>query len=443
MTERRRRRVDPVESEIEAALQPGSFIPDRACFTFVSNLEGVAATIGKLVPIEATRAVELYETFLAGCYEKAEELDDSSGSFGQFVSKLFCGWIGARQAAGTDPDVTAARVLSFIDRDQYGLSGGLETLAGKAFDKAGVAAFEKQVRVRFDAAATEPADYPRRHWGEVLRNLYLTRNNLAAYVALSEQTGLTAKDCHAIATMLLARRKHGESLAWVERGIGFDTKLAHLDFVSADFARLRRVLLSKLGRGSEALESAWAVYQARPSHYTYDELMEFVPKAERPAWHEKAMDAIEHGDLHSVIELLLETKEMERLAERVRRSQDDVLQGLSHYVTEPAAKNLEKRHPDLAARLWRAQGMRIVDAKKSKYYEAALSNFENAMLCFERAGLTAEWAETVSDVRTRHHRKSGFMSGFERLLAGERPSDRPSFLERAKARWGTRETEVP
>jgi len=66
----------------------------------------------------------------------------------------------------------------------------------------------------------------------------------------------------------------------------------------------------------------------------------------------------------------------------------------------------------------RAQGMRFVDAKKSKYYEAALSNFVNAMRCFERAGLTDEWAETVNDIRSRHHRKSGFMSGFERLLAG-------------------------
>jgi hypothetical protein len=87
--------------------------------------------------------------------------------------------------------------------------------------------------------------------------------------------------------------------------------------------------------------------------------------------------------------------------------------------------------------------MRIVDAKKSKYYEAALSNFENAMRCFERAGLTDQWAETVNDIRSRHHRKSGFMAGFERLLAGSGPSDEPSFLDRAKARWSRRETEVP
>jgi len=37
--------------------------------------------------------------------------------------------------------------------------------------------------------------------------------------------------------------------------------------------------------------------------------------------------------------------------------------------------------------LWRAQGMRIINAKKSKYYNAALENFEQARRCYERAGL--------------------------------------------------------
>jgi len=163
--------------------------------------------------------------------------------------------------------------------------------------------------------------------------------------------------------------------------------------------------------------------------------MKLVPKAERKRWHERAIGAAETADLHSCIELLLETKELARLADLVRRTEDSALESLSHYTTEPVARKLEKSHPDLAARLWKAQGMRIVNAKKSKYYGAALSNFENAKRCFERAGLGAEWEKTVSQVRVEHHRKIGFMSAFERLVGGMGPSDEPSFLERAKARW--------
>ena len=215
---------------------------------------------------DPARAVALYETFLAGCYEKVEELDDSSGSFGQFVDGLFCGW---------------------MDDDPYGFCYHLERNAAKVLDKKGLSA-------------------------------------------------------------------------------GYD------------LARVKRQLLVKLGRGNEALEAAWADYCRHPSKYTYDDLMKYVPKAKRPMWHGKAMEASEGADLHSCMELLLETKELGRLAGLVRRSKDSALEDLSHFITEPAARRLEKTHPDVAARLWRAQGMRIVQAKKSKYYEAALLNFERA-----------------------------------------------------------------
>jgi len=86
------------------------------------------------------------------------------------------------------------------------------------------------------------------------------------------------------------------------------------------------------------------------------------------------------------------------LADLVRGCSDEALEGVSHYTTEPAAKRLEKNYPGLAARLWRAQGMRIVDAKKSKYYGVAISNFERARDCFQQAGLTTEWNQTVGRV---------------------------------------------
>ena len=65
------------------------------------------------------RAVALYETFLAGSYEKADELDDSSGNFATFVDCLFRSWVKARRAAGADPDETAHRILAWMDSDQY------------------------------------------------------------------------------------------------------------------------------------------------------------------------------------------------------------------------------------------------------------------------------------------------------------------------------------
>ena len=166
--------------------------------------------------------------------------------------------------------------------------------------------------------------------------------------------------------------------------------------------------------------------------------MKYVLTDERAAWHEKALAVAQGSDLHSHIGLLLATKELERLADLLRRSDDSALEVVSHYATEPAAKKLEKTHPDVAARLWCAQGMRIVKAKKSKDYAAALSNFERARRCFENAGLAADWQHIVDKVRSDHHRKTGFMAGFDEIVAGSGPSTKRSFLERAKARRDAR-----
>jgi hypothetical protein len=47
----------------------------------------------------------------------------------------------------------------------------------------------------------------------------------------------------------------------------------------------------------------------------------------------------------------------------------------------------------------------------------------------------------VDEVRADHRRKTGFMSGFEEVVAGLVPSKKRSFLERAKMCWGMPQAE--
>lgn len=46
----------------------------------------------------------------------------------------------------------------------------------------------------------------------MLRTPYVAQKNVGAYVALSEKSGLTAQDCHVIATLPIGRRKPEEAL---------------------------------------------------------------------------------------------------------------------------------------------------------------------------------------------------------------------------------------
>jgi hypothetical protein len=255
---------------------------------------------------------------------------------------------------------SAARLLAWMDDDPYGFCLGLEKDVAGVLSKAGLAALARQVRARFDARVPPGREalglgpaYARRRWGEALRTLYFAQKDIAAYTGLTEETGLTARDCHAIATMLAARRKREEALAWAE-------------------------------------------FRDHPSTYSYRDLMKFVPRQDRPAWHEKAMEAATaQASLYSLIGLLAETKETGRLADLVDRSSDCELEQVSHYALEPAARMLEKTHAGGAARLWRATGMRIVNAGKSRYYQAALQNFEQARRCYAKVGLKADWQQVA------------------------------------------------
>jgi tetratricopeptide (TPR) repeat protein len=315
MRNRRPVRQGPLEAAIETALRPGQFIGYRTEWDFLSELEKVRTQIDQLARTDPARAVRFYETFLAACYEKANEIDDSSGSFGQLVDTLYIGWLKARQAGGADPNETANLLLDRMENDPYGFTYQLEREAVKVLHKNGLAAFEGAVRMRFEASGS--SEQGRREWGEILRAIYAQQGNVRAYVALCEQTALSAKDCLALAAMHKVRRKPDEALAWVERGLKLSEEHLYESMAGHDLAKLKRELLTKLGRSAEALEAAWAEFQSSPNTYTYEELMRFVPKDERAAWHTKAIDAAEHGNLGSFAELLMKTNETERLWPRL------------------------------------------------------------------------------------------------------------------------------
>ena len=218
-----RKRKDDLVQAIEHALAPGAFIGYRDNGGFVEDVESVRAKIAPLIKKgEAGRAVALLETFIAGCYEKSEDIDDSSGSFGQFVEELFCDWIRARQAAKADPAETARMLLSWMESDDYGYCHGLEKEAVKVLDRAGLKAFEQAVREK--AGGTEK-DYAHRRKIEILKAIYQARRDVAAYAALCEaESDLAPADSETLAEMCLKRRRPEDALAWVERGLDLEKK---------------------------------------------------------------------------------------------------------------------------------------------------------------------------------------------------------------------------
>ncbi|MFT5114224.1 MAG: tetratricopeptide (TPR) repeat protein [Parasphingorhabdus sp.] len=402
---KRRHRYDTLDQAMEHALRLGDYIDYSAAWSFITE------------------------------------------HLGMFAETLFCGWIEARQAAHADSEETVGQPLRWMDKDDYGFCYQLEQEAVKVLNRDGLLQFASQVRKRFDAAKRpskasnadgqwqRDASYRQRYWRSgVLETIYAAQRNLAAYVALREETELLPIDCEIIARMLQSRRKPEQALEWIERGLDLEKQHPRSEGSSYKLDEMKRKLLVKLGQPDKALESAWKEFVNFPCELSYDQFMKYVPKPERAIWHDKAMRTSNQGDLDFVIGLWLATKEIDRLTERLRRSNHQELESLSHYTMEPVGKKLARPHPDVAARVYRALGMRILGSGKSKYYDAALSHFAQARQCYRKAGEGQAWEALVEEILQKHRRKSAFMPGFEKLIQGEKSQAESAFAERTKRR---------
>jgi hypothetical protein len=439
-----KKKLDPLERSIVRAMLPDRFISYQYGSEFVGSLERVKDQIDALVASgEAERAVNLYESMIAGCYEKADEIDDSNGYLGDFAESLFCAWIKARQAANADPEETARRIWKWMKKDDYGFCNKLEREASRVFNCSGLKAFERIVRnehdleiaARMSKASSDDKPYYPPYTSTILKTIYQAQRNIKAYLEICGENHLTPLDCLSIAEIQEKKGRFSEALEWIDRGINLESRAPHSQMRSLDFKILRRKLLKQLDRDKEALESAWADFAAAPSIFAYDELFKYVRKTERERWHEKAINAAAKADPSDFMSIYTKTKEWDRLAKFALTASEKNLESISHYVSEPAAKSLAKSYPAAAATLFRALGMRIIKAGKCKYYTEAIENLRNAKACYRKAGLTAQWDALVAEIRQDHRRKHGLLYGFERLASGESQTPGPSFLEKARQRW--------
>jgi hypothetical protein len=150
---KKRKKSDSLVSAIEHALDLGEFISYDRSWDFVQKLQDAKHKIDALVKDgNAERAVSLYEIFLSGCYEKADEIDDSGGDLSMFFEDLFCAWINARQTAKYDPEETVQNILRWMDNDDYGFCYNIESNVVKALNKKSVQLFESAIKSRFEKA---------------------------------------------------------------------------------------------------------------------------------------------------------------------------------------------------------------------------------------------------------------------------------------------------
>ncbi|MFH1242651.1 MAG: hypothetical protein V1689_09860 [Pseudomonadota bacterium] len=443
---KKRKNADPLISQIELALDLGQFISYNRSWGFVHNLEDTKSKIDALMESgETDRAVRLYEMFLSGCYEKAEEVDDSSGNLGGFFQDLFLSWIKARQKAGHAAEETVGDILNWIVNDDYGFCYDIEKEVAKVLNKEGFLLFKQHFQDRFEEAfgpfesgkTKYIYDYPADVYvsASTLKDIYVVKKDVKAYLALCEKVGTTPKDYEHIASLQKAKRHYDDALRWAEKGLKLEKEREWRNQSSYQLTGIREELLNKLGRREDALESAWTEFMRYPSKYSYDRLMKYIPKEDFLHWHDKAIDEAKKTSLSAFIEICTATKEWDVLSEHIASAEHEKLEKISHYTTEKAAKGLAKKYSQAAAKVYAALGMRIILDGKSKYYHYALEHFRNAKKLYEKAGCDQMWISLVDRVRENHSRKYSFIGDFEEIVASNVPKSPESFEKWARKTW--------
>jgi len=442
----KRKKSDPLVSVLESALDLGEFIPYNRSWDFVRNLQEVKHKIDALVKDgQAERAVSLYEIFLSGCYEKADEIDDSGGDLGMFFEDLFCAWIKARQKAKYDPEETVQNILNWMDNDNYGFCYEIERDMVKVLNKESVKLFEAAIKSRFEQAfsAVLPKknqrvfDYP---WDvrknvSILKVIYVELKNTDDYLALCKKTGTSPTDCENIANIFKVKRKYQNALSWVEKGLMLEKEGNWGNQSGFELTGLQQDLLNKLGRREDAFDLAWIEFKKHPSNFSYEKLIKFVDRKDVKLWHQKVLEKAKDTSLSGFIDICVKTKEWDRLADRISSIDNEQLEELSHYTTERAAKGLAKKHGMAAAKIYAALGLRILKSGKSQYYRYALEHFRKAQKLYEKAGRDQLWMDIVERVRRNHSRKYSFIPDFEKIVAGRLLKKPESFETRALKRW--------
>ena len=442
----RQHRIESLVSEIEEALDLGSFIPYRQSWDFVRKLENVKEKIDDLVMKGAAKQyVPLYEMFLSGCYEKADEIDDSGGNLGMFFEELFCSWVKSRQKAGYASEETVYQILKWMDNDRYGFCYDIEQKLVNALNREGLSLFETSILSRFDKAFSTTKSkaskrihdypYPVRQNADILKVVYIAQMDNESYLGLCEKIGTTPRDCENIANIYKEKRHFRDALVWVDKGLALEKTDNWPNESSRFLPTLKRELLKGIGQKTDAFESAWSELKAHPSEFAYEELMKYVSKKDRKHWHEKAIEEVKKASLPTIIKLCTKTKEWGFLAESVTAAEHEDLEAISHFTTEKAAQELEKNYPIEAAKIYRALGVRIVKAKKSKYYGIALEHLLKAKNLYSENDCQEEWLSLVANIRRDHYRKYSFIGDFEKIASGNYPEYLESFEERTRKRW--------
>lgn len=415
-----------LKDEVRKAFAVRGFVDYHGMRTFIARADGIADLLRDLLEGgRAADAVVLADYAMRRGISAYERTDDSGGGFGETLRRIAALHLEACRVATPELDALAGDFLELQVLDQWGFFE-FENYApllgekGLARYRALAEALWAKVPERKPGDKREPGD-GRFAITEIMTKLARHGGDADALVAVKSRDLSRAHAFLEIAEILSRAGRHGEALAWAERGrseFPNDINSPLVDFLVGAYQRA--------DRHQDAIRTAWEDFVRHPGLAGYERLEKSARRGKaRPAWRDKALEHVRielkrtdrgRGTWHwagrghtLLVEIFLHEGDSDAALAEANSG------GCTASVWMQLARAREKDHPQDAAAIYRQAIERIVDLKNNRAYDEATELARKIKALMERAGGEKEFAEWLAALRVRHKAKRNLMQRMEAL----------------------------
>ena len=413
-----------MKDAVNKAFAVRGFVGYHNMRAFVARADGVAHLLRELLRSKRTaEAAELAGYAMRRGIAAYERTDDSGGGFGETLHQLAALHLEICRTAKPEPEAFGKNLFQLQMLDDWGFFK-FEDYA-PLLGKKGLARY----RVLAEAAwkkvpALGPGakrDYQsgRSIIAGIMQALARHAGDVDALVGVQSRD-LSHPYCFVkIAEILAKAGRHGEALAWAERGrkafpTDLDSRL--VDFLADAYHREKR--------DDEAIALAWEHFTAHPRLDAYQRLAKCAGRAKAwKTWREKALAHIrtelkrpdrKGGPWHwtgaghtLLVEIFLHEGDSDAALAEAKAG------GCTGRAWSQLAQARENDYPQDAAAIYRNSIDGIIDHKHNRAYDEAAELAGKIKTLMQRAGQKEEFAAWLEALRVKHKAKRNFMQRIE------------------------------
>ncbi|MEA2054872.1 MAG: SWIM zinc finger family protein [Candidatus Thermoplasmatota archaeon] len=384
--------VNSYKREIANAMDV-DFIDYYSQIDFIKNLNRIEKDIRKLIDPYPNDACDLLFYFIEKCMKKIDYVDDSSGSFGDFIVELGSLYGKSLRNADIDENIIAPRLIKlYFKFSDYGVEDAILE-AMKELNNDSLAKIEDLAWGKLKKAGKKD-EWEIENAQDLILEIVERRDN-ERYIELCKEW----KRYRRLVDKLKELNRYGEAIHAAKEGIDNGIKLREELYE----------LYKNQGDYESALSIGWKIFfdSTRNGFIKIKEASALLGRwdEERGKIIEFLEDNKRNEDL--LVGIYLETKDLEKALEHSK--------GIGEYTLKKLAESVERRFPEKAIEIYSQIAEKSIDMRSNDAYRRAAGYLKKAKAVYKRMDRMDNWVKYIEDIRTIHKRKINFMAEIKGL----------------------------